>query len=86
MEALGLGVPVIGTDARGTRELLDAGAGILVRVGDVPDLSAAMAWVLDHPDEARAMAARGRERMAGYEVSRILRDHERLYESALGGG
>jgi glycosyltransferase involved in cell wall biosynthesis len=86
MEALGLGVPVIGTDARGTRELLDAGAGILVRVGDVPDLSAAMAWVLDHPDEARAMAARGRERMAGYEVSRILRDHERLYESALGAG
>ncbi|MGH7385384.1 MAG: glycosyltransferase, partial [Candidatus Rokuibacteriota bacterium] len=86
MEALGLGVPVIGTRTRGTRELLDDGAGLLVEVGDVAGLSAAMSWVLDHPDEARAMAARGRGRMGRYEIGRVLRDHERLYESALQPG
>jgi glycosyltransferase involved in cell wall biosynthesis len=83
MEALGLGVPVIGTAVRGTRELLEDGAGLLVGVGDVPGLREAMAWVLDHPGEARAMAARGRSRMARYEIGHILREHERLYESAL---
>ncbi|MGH7349653.1 MAG: glycosyltransferase [Candidatus Rokuibacteriota bacterium] len=86
MEALGLGVPVIGTDTRGTRELLDDGAGLLVEVGDVAGLSVAMGWVLDHPAEARAMAAHGRTRMGRYEIGRILRDHERLYESALQAG
>lgn len=35
MESLCLGVPVIGSRIRGTRELLDGGSGILVDVGDV---------------------------------------------------
>lgn len=82
MEALGLGVPVIGTNVRGTRELLADGAGILVETGDVPGLAAAMARVLDHPDEARGMAARGRSRMDRYALPRILEAHERLYEAA----
>jgi glycosyltransferase involved in cell wall biosynthesis len=83
MEALGLGVPVIGTATRGTRELLEDGAGLLVGIGDVKGLAQAMAWVLDHPDQARTMAARGRSRMGRYEIGRILQEHEQLYENAL---
>jgi glycosyltransferase involved in cell wall biosynthesis len=83
MEALGLAVPVIGTNVRGTRELLDQGAGILVETGDLAGLTAAMARVLDRPDEARAMAARGRSRMARYALPRVLEAHERLYETAM---
>jgi glycosyltransferase involved in cell wall biosynthesis len=84
MESLSLEVPVIGTRIRGIRDLVEGGAGILVPVGDVDGLARAMAWVLDHPEEARAMGRRGRVRMAGYDLRRILDMHETLYEEALG--
>lgn len=85
MESLCLQRPVIGTAIRGVSELLTDGSGILVRVGDPAALAGAMAWVLDHPDEARLMGRRGRRRMAGYSLRRVLARHERLYAWALGG-
>jgi glycosyltransferase involved in cell wall biosynthesis len=84
MESLSLEVPVIGTRIRGIRDLVEDGAGILVPVGDTDALARAMAWMLDHPEEARAMGRRGRVRMARYDIRRILEMHEALYEEALG--
>ena len=83
MEALSLGVPVIGTDIRGTRDLIGDGAGYLYPVSDVDALSAAMARVLERPDEAIRMAGQGRARMAGYDIRHVLRLHEDLYLRAL---
>jgi glycosyltransferase involved in cell wall biosynthesis len=84
MEALCLEVPVIGTNIRGTRELLAEGAGFLVEVGDVPGLARAMRWVLDHPEETDAMGRLGREQMAAYAEDRIVELHDALYAEALG--
>jgi glycosyltransferase involved in cell wall biosynthesis len=84
MESLSMEVPVIGTDIRGIRSLLEGGCGLLVRVGDVEALTGAMAWMLDHPHEARAMGRRGRRQMAAYDLRQILALHEQLYERALG--
>jgi glycosyltransferase involved in cell wall biosynthesis len=84
MESLSLEVPVIGTRIRGIRDLVDDGAGILVPVGDTDALARAMAWMLDHPEEARAMGRRGRVRMESYDLRRILDMHESLYEEVLG--
>jgi len=39
-----------------------------------------MSWVLDHPRGAAELAARARARSAEYDVKRILRRHEELYE------
>jgi glycosyltransferase involved in cell wall biosynthesis len=86
MEALCLEVPVIGTNIRGTRELLQGGAGLLVEIGDVSALSGAMAWVVEHADEARSMGRLGRAQMAARDLQRILALHEALYAEALGGG
>ena len=83
MESLSLEVPVIGANARGIRDLLDGDCGVLVEVGDVEGLRQAMAWVLEHPGEARAMGKRGRERMAEYDIRHILNMHEQLYAEAL---
>ncbi len=83
MESMSLEIPVIGTEIRGTRDLLEGGYGILVKVGDVKGLTQAMAWVLDHPEEAQAMARRGRERITHYELQLILKLHETLYAEAL---
>jgi glycosyltransferase involved in cell wall biosynthesis len=83
MESLSLQVPVIGTDIRGTRDLLQDGCGILVRLGDTQALARAMAWIVDHAHEAEEMGRRGRQRMKGYDVRRIIALHQALYDEAL---
>jgi glycosyltransferase involved in cell wall biosynthesis len=83
MEALCLEVPVIGTDIRGTRDLVTGETGILVKVGDVNALTKAMAWILDHEDRARIMGLKAHEKMADYDTSRIIEGHEALYTQVL---
>jgi glycosyltransferase involved in cell wall biosynthesis len=84
LESLALAVPVIGSRIRGVTDLLDGGCGLLVPLGDVAGFARAMAWMLDHPEEAREMGRRGRERVAAYDLRHILKLHEALYDEALG--
>lgn len=83
MEAMSLGVPVIGTRIRGTADLLEPDAGILVGVGDVDGLTEAMAKVVDEPQAAVLMARKGLQRIHAYSRENILTAHEGLYEEAL---
>lgn len=83
MESLCMEIPVIGTEIRGTRDLLEGGCGFLVKVGDVEGLAQAMAWVLDHPEDTQIMGKCGRERMAAYDLRHILELHEALYTEAM---
>ncbi|BCR05793.1 glycosyl transferase family 1 [Desulfuromonas versatilis] len=85
MEALCLEVPCIGSNIRGTSDLLAGNRGLLVRVGDVEGLRCAMAWILENPGLAREMAARGKARMADYDIHNIIHMHEALYSRALAG-
>ena len=84
MEALCLETPVIGTDIRGIRDLLDAGCGLLFKVGDTDGLALAMAWLLHHPQEVIAMGKRGRQKMAEYDVNNIIKLHENIYRQSTG--
>jgi glycosyltransferase involved in cell wall biosynthesis len=83
MESLSLQVPVIGTDIRGTRDLLQDGGGILVRLGDTEALTQAMLWVVTHAQETEDMGRLGREQMAAYDVQEIVALHRVLYDEAL---
>ena len=77
LEALCLETPVIGSDIRGTRELLEDGCGWLVPVGDVNRLAQAMFEVISHPGDARARGCRGRMKVLdGFDQESILRRHE----------
>lgn len=60
-ESLALGVPVVATNVAGNGELVETGVtGLLVPTDDPEALSEAFVWCVEHPDEARAMAERGR--------------------------
>jgi glycosyltransferase involved in cell wall biosynthesis len=83
MESICMDVPVIGTNIRGTRDLIEGGCGLLVELGDVEDMARAMARILDRPEEARLMVERGRERMTAYELSHILKQYETLYAEVM---
>ncbi|MDJ0675323.1 MAG: glycosyltransferase family 4 protein [Calothrix sp. MO_167.B42] len=83
LESLSMGVPAIGTDIRGIRDLLEDGCGLLVKLADPPDLAKAMNWVLDHPQETRRMGERGQKAIAAYGLQHILQLHESLYAEAL---
>jgi glycosyltransferase involved in cell wall biosynthesis len=62
VEGMARGVPVVATAGGGVDEIAAAADGthrcLLVPPGDVPALAAAVARVLDHPDEARERAQR----------------------------
>ena len=82
MEALCLETPVIGTDIRGIRDLLDEGSGLLVNVGDTSGLALAMAWLLHHPQEVIRMGEQGRNKMGEYDIKNIIKLYENIYNQA----
>lgn len=85
MEAMCLGTPCIGSDIRGTRDLLADGCGLLCPPGDREALTAAMHKVLEISAEAAEMARRAQGKMIDYDVSGIIARHQDLYEQALAG-
>jgi glycosyltransferase involved in cell wall biosynthesis len=84
MEALSLEVPVIGSAARGTTQLVLPDSGVVVPIGDSVAMSAAMDRLIDHPGEAHAMGRQGRRKMIDrYDVGQVIRLHEELYAGLL---
>jgi len=63
LEAWASGVPVIGA-AHGAIPDVVGDGGLVFTPGSAGDLAAKLRWLLLHPDDGRAMARRGRERVA----------------------
>lgn len=86
MEALSLEVPVVGTDIRGIRDLLEGDVGTLIPPGDVAALAAALDGVITDPDAAAARARRGRLQMVErFGIERVLDMQMELYDRLRGG-
>lgn len=83
LEALAMGVPIAGTDIRGTRDLIDSTNGQLVPVGDVGALASTLGSLLRNGEKAKELGQRGRERAREYDLSRVIALHENLYATAL---
>jgi glycosyltransferase involved in cell wall biosynthesis len=83
MESMASGVPVIGTDTRGIRDLLAGGGGLVVPIGAPDTLAQAMAYLLDEPARAKQMGEQGKSSVQQYDIKHILRLHENLYARAL---
>ncbi len=83
MESLCMETPVIGSNIRGTRDLLEDGYGLLFETGDVKGLAKAIAYFSDRPQEARSMGEKGRKSLSYYDVPSILQKYESLYNEAL---
>lgn len=80
LDACLAGLPVVATDVGGHREILDPDRGLLVPAGDAPALARKIAWVLDHPQPAQAMALRAQAKVAqDYAVPAMVARYEALY-------
>ncbi len=84
IEALYFEKPVIGSDIRGTRDLLQGGGGLIVGLGDIPSITESMRWILKNPEEAEIIGKQGRRVVATYDLPQVLEQYETLYQTLLG--
>ncbi len=84
LEAMSASTPVIASDIRGVRDLLQDGVGMLVPAGDVEALAAGLADAVARPEALASMAGRASQRVQAYDQSLVLAEHEALYARVLG--
>jgi len=86
LEAMSMGVPVIASTARGSRDLLADGRGLLFPVGDVSALAAAICETMHDAACCRRRAESARTWVAQHaELAKLLDAHATLYDAALDG-
>lgn len=83
LEAMALGVPVIGTAARGTADLLSDGCGLVVPIDDVGALASAIVHVLACPQAVAECGRRALQRVQRYDIGRLLDMQGNIYEALL---
>jgi glycosyltransferase involved in cell wall biosynthesis len=81
IEAQAAGVPVVATDAGGTRTVVDDGeTGYIVSIGDIGALSDRLRRLRDDAELRTELGATGAERMrAKFSIERMADDIDRLY-------
>lgn len=86
LEAMGAGLPVVGTAVGGVAELVEEGAtGRIVPPGDAEPLALALAALLGDPVQRRTMGQSGRERvLARFSVGVKVTGTEQVYHEVLG--
>jgi sugar transferase (PEP-CTERM/EpsH1 system associated) len=86
LEAMAAGLPIVATDIGGNPEVVNDGeTGMIVPAQDPDALSQAMAWVFEHPAEARRMGERGRERVRKeFSIDAMIGGYEQIYRELLG--
>jgi len=53
--------------------------GFLVPEGDVAGMASKVAWLLEHPEQARAMGQAGREGLGEFSLERMVAEQAALY-------
>jgi len=84
-EGMIAGRPVIATNAGGVPEIIDdRESGLLVPCGDVTAMADAMAYLHDHPTEARSLAEEGRRRaIERFAPARFASEMMAVYDGVL---
>jgi glycosyltransferase involved in cell wall biosynthesis len=85
LEALARGVPVISTDVEGMRDILLAGAGLVVPHDDEALASAIERCLADEELRTRLGETGRRIHAEGYSIGRMAADYRRLYEALVDG-
>jgi len=84
MEALAAEKPIVATDVRGNRDLVEDGVnGYLVQVGDVPGTAEAILKLLQDEQKRIQMGKTNRVKAHTYDISNILERMEKIYDKAL---
>jgi len=85
IEALAAGLPVVATDAGGTRTVVDEGeTGFLAAIGDIETLVARLVELRDDPQRRAAFGATGAARMRErFSTARMVEQTNDVYEQIL---
>lgn len=88
LEAMAAGVPVVASRVGSVHELVEDGVtGRLIAPADSLELAAAIAYILDNPARAGAMAEAARTRVASrYSLERMARGYQEMFEELAGQG
>ena len=85
-EAMASARPVVATAVNGVPDLVEPGVtGLLASPRDPDSLAVAVLWMLDHPEDARQMAAQGRDRVRSHFGPTVMcQALDELYSELLG--
>lgn len=84
MEAMATGKPVVASNVRGNRDLVEHGkTGLLVELGDVPGLVKALERLTSDPELRAAMGAAGQEKIRDYSLEKVLAEMAGIYDRYL---
>ncbi|HSW35616.1 MAG TPA: glycosyltransferase family 4 protein [Candidatus Limnocylindrales bacterium] len=85
MEAMAAGKPVVATNVRGSRDLVEHGkTGLLVEPGDVKSMTTALKKLIADPSLRTAMGQAGLEKIKDYSLEHVLEEMSIIYEQYLG--
>jgi glycosyltransferase involved in cell wall biosynthesis len=80
LDAMSLGVPVLGTRTGGIQEVLADGRGRLANVGDSDAIARDIQWILNHPDQVAEMTARAKQYVSTeHDVTAMAQKYLSLY-------
>ena len=83
MESIALGVPVIGADTRGVRDLVEGDAGIIVPVGDIEAIANALDKMASENSPISAIRELLREKSFVYDIKYLLTQSQEVYDLLL---
>lgn len=85
LEAMGMERPVVATAVSGNPELIEHGRnGLLIPSADPKALATAVTWLLENPQEAKAMGKASKSTVAGeFSVKKMVEKTEEVYRSIL---
>ena len=83
-QAMAAGLPIVATNVDGIPEAVQDGInGFLAQPGDIQRLADKIVYVLEHPEIAQQMGKKGQERVAEFDIYRMVRQQEELYRSLI---
>ncbi|WP_062199777.1 glycosyltransferase family 4 protein [Massilibacterium senegalense] len=84
MEALSFGKPIIGTNVRGTRDIVkDQYNGFLINLDDDTQLINSIVTIIKEPSLIRKLGENAKKEASKYELKNILLHYEKVYQNML---
>lgn len=86
LEGMAAGKPLVATDVRGNRDLVEDGInGFLVPLGDVETLAESLIKLLGSPELRAQMGKKSREKVEAYSLEKVLEEMKAIYQKCLEG-
>jgi len=86
LEGMAAGKPLVATDVRGNRDLVENGVnGFLVPLGDTGALAQALGQLIESKELRKKMGEASRRKVEAYSLERVLQEMEEIYRKFLTG-